>query len=625
MAGIVLEKGKTIYSYGQPMTALHLITNGKVDVSYPGGSYTLGKGDVISICEICSEIHLLGYTTLEDTTILTYPLTSLDSLNDILQKHPDVARLFCLSCFRQINILLNRSSISELNCSELYRTLTDDIATYNTLCSRYRLQARSLEHFDELNAFLGDDSPDIWLNGYYMGLSRILASDNYRILVQESDLSIGMLRKGSLDFRRTYQSLEEQFHYLQQVGSFYFRESGNDLFDFYTSLFYKLGQDNEDSKAVYDRIHRMLSKAGDLSFIDQELFASRSQTFQSSLNLMESKDSAEAGSSGDSEILGKLAGSLNTILDYAGSDLDTVTSFRQHVHAYKLLSDRASQDQDVALLRRQLTEEFYLLYSLLFTQTLEQPNIPMPVKMFLYFGYVDEELAGLKNAVTLYRIAEAMSDHSDIGVYTFYDWLMAIFRGKKSPSRNEFDQDYSDYIHKQKVGGNITDAELKALENNPMAKVNYELRNMFPQVNKITFGRITTFCPLFCAEYCTFEAFIIMPSAPCEIKTYKQWLIGSLNKIVRSLRLLVGIYNTPLHVRPVSYPMTKGYSAKSWFLTSEELYTILEYYTLSILSSIYKLLQCPIGTFFTECIEVLHLKLIQISPMMSPAQSGRRR
>lgn len=161
-------------------------------------------------------------------------------------------------------------------------------------------------------------------------------------------------------------------------------------------MFYKLGQDNEDSKAVYDRIHRMLSKAGNLSFIDQELFASRSQTFQSSLNLMESKDSAEAGSSGDSEILGKLAGSLNTILDYAGSDLDTVTSFRQHVHAYKLLSDRASQDQDVVLLRRQLTKEFYLLYSLLFTQTLEQPNIPMPVKMFLYFGYVDEELAGLK-------------------------------------------------------------------------------------------------------------------------------------------------------------------------------------------------------------------------------------
>ena len=90
-----------------------------------------------------------------------------------------------MSCFRQINILLNRSSISELNCSELYRTLIDDISTYKSLCDRYRIPARSLEHFDELNAFLGDDSPDIWLNGYYMGLNHILASDNYRIMVQE--------------------------------------------------------------------------------------------------------------------------------------------------------------------------------------------------------------------------------------------------------------------------------------------------------------------------------------------------------------------------------------------------------------------------------------------------------
>ena len=398
------------------MTALHLITNGRVDVSYPGGSYPLGKGDVIGICEICSEIHLLSYTTLEDTTILTYPLTSLDSLNDILQKHPDVARLFLLSCFRQINILLNRSSISELNCSELYRTLNDDISTYKSLCDRYRIPARSLEHFDELNAFLGDDSPDIWLNGYYMGLNHILASDNYRIMVQEVDLPIGMLRKGSLDFRRTYQSLEEQFHYLQQIGGFYFRESGNDLFDFYTSLYYKLGQDNEDSKVVYDRIQRVLSKAGDLSFIDQNLFTSRAQSFQSSLSLMGSADSADSGSSDDSEILGRLAGSLNTILEYAGPDLDTVASFRQHVHAYKLLSDRSSQDQEVTLLRRQLTEEFYLLYSLLFTQTLKQPDIPMPVRMFLYFGYVDEELAGLKNAVILYRLAEVIHSAHHTGV-----------------------------------------------------------------------------------------------------------------------------------------------------------------------------------------------------------------
>ena len=37
MAGITLEKGSIIYDYGQPMTALHLITDGRITVAYPGG------------------------------------------------------------------------------------------------------------------------------------------------------------------------------------------------------------------------------------------------------------------------------------------------------------------------------------------------------------------------------------------------------------------------------------------------------------------------------------------------------------------------------------------------------------------------------------------------------------
>ena len=194
MAGIVLEKGKTIYSYGQPMTALHLITNGKVNVSYPGGSYPLGKGDVIGICEICSEIHLLSYVTAEDTTILTYPLTSLDSLNDILQKHPDVARLFLLSLFRQITKLLGECAVYELKCTDLYQNMEEDYKTYRALCERYRIQPRVLEGIEDISAYLGEDVPDVWLNGYYAGFQHLYASEAAKYLTQEPGISIGMLR-----------------------------------------------------------------------------------------------------------------------------------------------------------------------------------------------------------------------------------------------------------------------------------------------------------------------------------------------------------------------------------------------------------------------------------------------
>lgn len=500
MAGITLEKSKIVYKYGQPMTALHLITKGCVKATFPGGEYQLNKGDVIGICEVCSEIHFLNYVTLEEVTILTYPLTNMESLDDLLQKHPDVARLFLLSAFRQINTLLENWSLSEVNCNTYYQDLIEDYEKYVILCNRYRIQPRSIGALEEFNAYLGEELPDLWLNSYYVGLSHIYASDNFKAIVQEAAVSLGLLRKCSLDFRKTYVCLEEQHHYLQHLSTFYFDESGNDLFDFYTSLYYKLGQGCDDIAEISEDIDRMLSQYEHLPISNREFFAPRINGFKNHLARLDTKNEPSGGSDADSHITSELAGSLNIILDFAGSDLDIAPSFRQHVHSFKTLADKAAMDDESCALRKAITEEFYVLYSILFENALSAPSIPMPVRMFLYFGYVDEELAGMENAVFLYNLTNTLGDHSEFGIYTFYDWLMAIFQGRKVPSRNEFEADYFDYIHKQKLSGYISDSELKELEQNAMSKVNYELRNMFPLVNKVTFGRVTTFCPLFCAD-----------------------------------------------------------------------------------------------------------------------------
>ena len=122
--------------------------------------------------------------------------------------------------------------------------------------------------------------------------------------------------------------------------------------------------------------------------------------------------------------------------------------------------------------------------------------------MFLYFGYVDEKLAGKKYANILYSLANELKENKpeDTGVYTFYDWLSAIYRGKKEPCRNEFDVDFSDYVRELKNTKKITAEEAKRLAKDGEAKVGYELDNIFKTANKITFGRISTFCPVFFAE-----------------------------------------------------------------------------------------------------------------------------
>jgi len=500
MNGITLEKGKTIYEPGQPLTTLHLITNGRISVSYPGGSYQLGKGDVIGVCEICYEVHFLKYTAVEDTSIVTYPFSNIAELDDLLSNHPDVARLFILSAFRQINSILESCSVSELNCSSLYQVLTEDYENYTALCKRYRLQPRVLDQWDYATAYLGDESPDFWVNDYYLGLTRIYSGESYKTLVKESSVSCGLLRKCSLDFRKAYSSLEEQYRYLQQINDFYFSQSGDDLFDFYTTLYYKLGPTCEDSDSLFADINRMILTYSTDSLVDREILDMRIESFQNNIAMLQTPpEEGEPTEISDAPIA-ELLGSLNTILEFAQLDAQTTASFRQHVQSYKALPDKFSTEDDCSALRVALTAEFHTLYTAVFKQSLEANELPAAVRMFLYFGYVDEELAGARNTSTLYRIADGISDHSDHGVYTFYDWLLAIYHGKKEPSRNEFDQDYNDFVHSQKLNGNLSDAERKAMETDRMAKVDFELENMFPSVNKITYGRISIYCPLFIEE-----------------------------------------------------------------------------------------------------------------------------
>ena len=484
------------------MTAVHLITKGTVQAEYPGGTYTLNKGDVIGICEVCSEIHFLGYTAVEESAIMTYPVNNMDALDDLLQKHPDVARVFLLSLFRQINTLLGQSSLSEMKCDNLHQSLIEDYDKYNSLCARYRIPPRALSDLQDTAAYVVGEDPDIWLHSYYLGLQNAYSKEYAKGLILEPGISLGMLRKGSLDFRKTYTLLDEQFHYSNQLLQYYFNSSGNDLLDFYTSLYYQLGANSEDASGLCRDIERMIHLFEEEPSLDIPQVSSRIEKFYGKLSALNTPSATEKNKedSLNATILSELSGSLNTILEFAGNKFESADAFRQHVIAYKSMEDKNAMDEASSRLRRNLTTEFNDLYAAVFERSLETPYMPTPVKMFLFFGYVDEELAGEASCTVLYNLTFGIENHGKFGVYTFYHWLLAIYNGEKDPSRNEFDEDFFDYIHKQKAQGNITASEASSMEKDPMYRVNYELQNMFPSVNKVTFGRVSTFCPLFTAD-----------------------------------------------------------------------------------------------------------------------------
>lgn len=207
----------------------------------------------------------------------------------------------------------------------------------------------------------------------------------------------------------------------------------------------------------------------------------------------------KAAVSSRADILPQITGSLKTILNYSQAEQTFCLHFNELITQYKDIDEKKSDEDAFRSLRLEISTLFYELYQLVFFRAAEDSAPPLPVRMFLYFGFVDEQLAGVENAVFLGQTAEGLALGSYSHIYTLYDWLIAIYNGKKEPSRNEFDQDYTDYLHSLKVSGKINAAKEAALLSDVHKKVEYELKNMFPSVNKMTFGRISSFCPVFSA------------------------------------------------------------------------------------------------------------------------------
>lgn len=192
----------------------------------------------------------------------------------------------------------------------------------------------------------------------------------------------------------------------------------------------------------------------------------------------------------------ELENSIGIILDFAGCEKELSESFRAHIERYRKMPNKNGTEDDIRILRQEITKEFNQIYCSAFLSSIEK-ELPMAVKLFFTFGYVDEKLAGEKNAVFLYHLMDRLPTNPEQGVYSVYEWLKAVYEEKKEPCRNEFDTDYVAYLYEQKRMGNITAEEQKELMTDRIAKVRFELENMFPVVNKVTFGRLSTFCPVF--------------------------------------------------------------------------------------------------------------------------------
>jgi len=494
MAEASYEKGYILHHMEDPMDCIDIIRSGKVKVSYPGGSYLLGEGDVIGITEICSEIHFLAYEVLEPVKVTTIPLSSMEAMEEIASQNPEDARLCLISSFKQISTVLYQSSINSISCSELYRSAVDDYHEYEEICNRHAIEVKTPKAYAGLDAYLGDEAPDYWLNGMYNGLYKLYGGPGFFTLIREPSVTTGLLRKCSLDFRRTYAGLDEQYRYLKRIANYYAYPNGDDLLSYTTQLYFTVNPSHPDSDSLFSFVNRLLLQAEDLPLEDDTLLSARQNAFfQHTVAIDDDPYGAKKAKKDAAAPV--FPNAMEDILSFAQAPESFCLPFMERMKRYNALATD-SLDEETQNLKQRLTEDFYSLYTAVFEKSLQAEAIPDPVRLFLYFGYIDDDMAGPANVRKLLSAATTL-DHTEAPIYTFYHWLLAIYHGKKEPSRNEFEVDYSDFVRTEKTNRGLTQNQALAMEQDHMAKVRYELKNMFPSGNKATFGRIGAFFPFF--------------------------------------------------------------------------------------------------------------------------------
>lgn len=199
----------------------------------------------------------------------------------------------------------------------------------------------------------------------------------------------------------------------------------------------------------------------------------------------------------DDDIFAILTSSFHKILAYCNYTPDEITDYRNRMNAFVNCKSKLATDDTTRAIRKSISEIFYDIYYRAFIQSTADSNMPVYIKMFLHFGYLDERLVGKTNAAILFRMSdtiEGLCNNSHI--FTMYGWLKTIFWDVNIPSKNQFDQNFDEYIREQQKADKLPDA----IEKDPSFKLRYEIENMFRSVHRMTYGKTSSFTPILIEE-----------------------------------------------------------------------------------------------------------------------------
>ncbi|WP_051656676.1 Crp/Fnr family transcriptional regulator [Butyrivibrio sp. AE3004] len=446
MGLITLNPNQILHKAGDKVETLEIIVKGSVSISIDGKFVPVGIGTLLGCAEKPGENYAYTYTANEETSVYSYSFTSVDDIYKIVNSNPKISPILASATVKNVVLGLDKYY-------EDYDDILADFKRLDTEKDEYPMLAVSVgaevEDFPELE----DIEPPVkpyalseWQEKFYRSMyanEEIMKKGCY---IRSCDIANGIIMHG--------------IEALAFIGAC--RQQLSECKKEYTGTISKFRSTIGLLKAKSDEMKRNGSE-GAITEID-------------------------------------IHNALNTIIQYADADETASENFRSIITQFKNTPTRYDTSDESRALRRSVAKDFYTIYTSAFLRSISDTQVPSEVMMFLMFGFVDEELAGLENTRQLYALMKTYKPDPNGYVITIYEWLIKIYQMELEPSRNEFDEDYFTALRTLKTNGDITEEEMEQMKNSPIDRLTFEIRNLLVLGNRMTFGRPSMFVPVFDSE-----------------------------------------------------------------------------------------------------------------------------
>ncbi|MBE6097047.1 MAG: hypothetical protein E7198_04510 [Schwartzia succinivorans] len=444
MEKIKIGKGEVLHKKGDEVKNIEIVLSGALTMTNRDTvDVRLSGGGIAGAVYNPGDLYVFDYAAAEDTTLLVFDYTSDDDIVDAVSSATAIAPVMAASNMEFANGMLDALNSVTDTAANFCKEIKYNYNDYKFMCVKLEKEPEQFSFVEQLPT---PDTPEI-TSSWEAEICRSFCE--HRGALEANYYSLGTsfcieaVMRASATGRRIRKELE--------AATEFFSWAKNGTADFVN--------------AFYDVKSRV--------------------------------DTENRGTSGE---VPTIENALEVILAFSGVSQEIADTFRKDLKQFSETEDRRAKSDEMRHLRMSIAEGYYNIYEAAFFKSLETSHIPAEVRMFFLFGFVDENLAGKANTEMLYNMAVSWEEPEGTRILPMYEWLVRIYKGEAVPSKNEFDNDWTEYLREEVRTANMTQQRADELANDRHAMVSFEIHNMFVTANKITNGQMASFVPVFNAQ-----------------------------------------------------------------------------------------------------------------------------